>query len=440
MVRRPGRAKLALPGGRVAATFRGMSRITRIWKRSLRPVLVSAVRGRLGLGGPTPRVCTTAADLATTAEADGQAGCRLVPLGASPRTILPPHGVSGDLAASERVREILDNDIARAAYERLRSGTVTQPAIARFVAVLPGGSVTHDAGIVISAGAAAAVEDVSGFGFGSDSPTNPLRLPHLPQPRRVAGTVAVVTTGSHHNYYHWLTEALPRLELYAASGLSIDRYYAPVRFAFQRDSLALLGVAADRILRARRNAHVAADRLVASRVHDGLSHAKIDALQRRLTAAVGDGPTTAPRIFVRRLGHGARRIVNEAAVLAALGPLGFVPCRPERLPFADQIRLFAQAECVVGPHGAGLTNLLFCRSGTKVVEIGTPYRIWPCFREIAHHRELDYHLHLATPARVRHFDRQTGVGDSDLLVDPRGLAAAVAGLLAEAAPRRARAA
>jgi len=414
-----------------------MSRITRIWKRRLRPVFVSVVRGRPGCGVPTPRTAAVAADLAG---GDGPPGCRIIALGSSPRTTLPPHDVSGDLAASDRVRALIDNDIARAAYDRLRAGTVTQPSSDRFVAVLPAASVTHDAGIVISAGGAEAVEDVSGFGFGGDTPTNPLRLPSLPRPCRVPGTVAVLTTGSHHNYYHWLTEALPRFELYATAGLEIDRYYAPRRHRFQRDALALLGVAADRVVPAERNAHVAADRIVASRVHDGLSHGKVDALHRRLTAAVGFAPTTAPRIFIRRLGHGARRIANEAAVLRALGPLGFVPCRPETLPLAAQIRLFAQAECVVGPHGAGLTNLLFCRAGTKVVEIGTPYRIWPCFREIAHHRGLDYHLHLATPVRVRHFDPRSAVGDSDLQVDPRGLVAAVAEFLAEAAPRRSRAA
>jgi capsular polysaccharide biosynthesis protein len=36
---------------------------------------------------------------------------------------------------------------------------------------------------------------------------------------------------------------------------------------------------------------------------------------------------------------------------------------------ADQISLFADAEVIVGPTGAGLTNAVFAAPGSKVVEI-----------------------------------------------------------------------
>jgi len=85
------------------------------------------------------------------------------------------------------------------------------------------------------------------------------------------------------------------------------------------------------------------------------------------------------------------------------------------------VALFQRAECVIGPHGAGLTNLVFCRPGVQVIEVGTPYRPWACFYEIAHLRKLAYHLHMARPVNVRHFDPRTATGDSDLWVDPAEL-------------------
>jgi hypothetical protein len=123
------------------------------------------------------------------------------------------------------------------------------------------------------------------------------------------------------------------------------------------------------------------------------------------------------------------RLVETLAALRALVFPQLCPAAHTGASLAEQVAVFHRAECVVGPHGAGLTNLLFCRSGTQVIELGTPYRPWACFYEIAHHRGLDYHLHMASPWHVRHFDPQTGIGDSDLRVDPDGLRNVIESLL-----------
>ncbi len=399
-----------------------MSKITGVWKRGLRPLLLTAVRQRFGFGVPTPRAATTMAALATAGR------CESVRLDDLPRQLLPAHDVTGDLLAVAQVRAQIDNPVTRAQYDRLLRGTVIQPAGQSFVAAMTDGRVTHDAGIVM-AGGDAVLEEVSGLGFASDNPTNPLHMSHLPRPRQTPHTVAVLTTGPNHNYYHWLLEAIPRLDLYERSGVAIDCYYAPIHSRFQRETLALLGIPREQIVQATRHTHLAPARLVVSSFHGSLSRVKTDFLFRRLTAHVGPWAGPAPRIFISRGSRGARSIVNEREVLRVLRPLGFERLRLEGMPLAKQIAVFSRAECVVGPHGAGLTNLTFCRPGTKVVEIGTPYRPWACFYEIAHHRRLDYRLHMASPTRVRHFNPQTAVGDSDLRVDPAGLRDVVESLL-----------
>ena len=34
----------------------------------------------------------------------------------------------------------------------------------------------------------------------------------------------------------------------------------------------------------------------------------------------------------------------------------------------EQVNLFNNADCIAGLHGAGFANIIFCRSGTKVIE------------------------------------------------------------------------
>jgi capsular polysaccharide biosynthesis protein len=60
---------------------------------------------------------------------------------------------------------------------------------------------------------------------------------------------------------------------------------------------------------------------------------------------------------------------NRPALIAALAKLGVVAVQPETLSFDDQARLLAGADLVVSEFGAVMTNVAFCRPGTRVVEI-----------------------------------------------------------------------
>lgn len=75
-----------------------------------------------------------------------------------------------------------------------------------------------------------------------------------------------------------------------------------------------------------------------------------------------------PLYLLRRRG-GIRRVVNEQAVVAALGPRGFVAFDPGAHAIEAQIRAFRDTSLVVAPHGAALANIVYCPPGTPVVEI-----------------------------------------------------------------------
>jgi len=81
----------------------------------------------------------------------------------------------------------------------------------------------------------------------------------------------------------------------------------------------------------------------------------------------GDGR----RIYVSRLGFAAstRRMLNEAALEAALIAKGFDIVRPQDMSARDQITAFAGARMVVGPSGSGMFNCVFCEPGTVMIDI-----------------------------------------------------------------------
>jgi hypothetical protein len=410
-----------------------MSRITKIWKRHLGPKWFDLWFQYRGIPVPQGSLTTqTYAGFGQDVFTDeASADCRLHPRHPRSELTFPRRPVFGDLvSAREVVQRIVDPEQRAVHLQRIEGNY--SAAIDEFIAEIRFGRITHDSGVVLTADGCY-LADISGLDRSMPDPTNPLLRKFLPPPRTVSGCVAAVTCRANYNYYHWIMEALPRLLAYRQLGVAIDWYYAPQKHRFQRDSLAMLGVPPERTLNARARTHIRADNLLVSSPRWWhvwpATREKTDFLHSAFTANLPSQSARPLRIYVSRRRRGKRIVVNETEVLRELSRLGFRRYDLETMTVAEQVALFHQAECVVGPHGAGLVNLVFSRPGTKVIEIGTPYRPHPCFHEISYHRELDYQLYLARPVDVSEFSPENGLGDSNLSVPAKQFANHVAAFL-----------
>jgi hypothetical protein len=75
------------------------------------------------------------------------------------------------------------------------------------------------------------------------------------------------------------------------------------------------------------------------------------------------------RLYLSRRGQSRRTMSNEAQIEALVSSRGFSVIDPAQYSYQQQIAMFQQASTIVSPHGAGLTNLLFCRAGVTVIEL-----------------------------------------------------------------------
>ena len=98
-----------------------------------------------------------------------------------------------------------------------------------------------------------------------------------------------------------------------------------------------------------------------------------------------------PLIYVSRADTKKRPVVNERETEASLAGMGFRIVVPGTLPLSEQITIFRAARLVVGPHGAGLTNIAFCQRPTRVLELASTNYPNPCFARIAQTRGLEYY-------------------------------------------------
>lgn len=219
------------------------------------------------------------------------------------------------------------------------------------------------------------------------------------------------------NYSHWLSAHLPKLVMLRDQGLldSGDLVLPSVRPQVVDDSLRHIGVDPAACHQLARGQVLAADNLVVvacDRFHPALMAAARAAFTPELAPATG-------RILISRKAAKGRKLIGEAALAPVLAEHGFTPVVMEELDFAGQVALMAGASAVLAPHGAGLTNMLFCKPGTPILEIADPGYPNPNFYAMSAALGLPYGLIAAN-----------GVGNGhplhrDLALDPASLAAAL---------------
>lgn len=213
--------------------------------------------------------------------------------------------------------------------------------------------------------------------------------------RRLMGAWISLLAGGEGNYFHSLLLGLARISavpenyLAAAAGILVPRGAAR-----QREVLALMD-----LLPSLQIVEVApAETLLVETLILPLSvcgectfHPCVSEFFGTISTSVPAPQNSLPRrLYIDRRGSRLRRLVNEDALCEALARLGFVAVRPELLSVVDQVRLFRAADMIVAPHGAALTNLGFCRPGTRVIEVlMDAYCNW-CFRNLAGLAGLQY--------------------------------------------------
>ena len=281
-------------------------------------------------------------------------------------------------------------EVDLAAYAK-RTGAAYLPGSAAGlgVAVLPRGRVLFDYGVV-STPERRLVADVSPQ-MGLPPPAHDaLAVPRLPPMTRFQGRLAVLSSTAHQRYYHWMFDVLPRLELLRQTDLGIDAYLINTELGYQQDAVRHLAITP--AISPSSQTHIEADELVVPTLTGDIGYPTRDACDflRR-----GFLPATLPelqrrRLYISRRDARMRRVENEAEVIAALQPLGFETVELEGMAVMDQVMLFAAAEMIVGPHGAGFVNTVFSPSGSGILEFWDDDDFSDSYELLARLRDMHY--------------------------------------------------
>ena len=266
-----------------------------------------------------------------------------------------------------------------------------------FCTVIPRGRVWGKTGTVITPDDQL-LGDVSRESADPAKPHAALLRIRLGPVRKLNGRVAVLSTVWSNVYFHWMFDVLPRIGLLRSAGLldSVDAFIVPpFTLPFQKDALNCLGLETDRLIVAEDQwrFHVSADELVVPSLPSALDTPRRWSCNF-LRESLGSNdlpPRSRRRLYVSRAKAAGRKIINDEEVFEMLACLNFERVELEGLTIAAQASLFAGAEIVVSPHGAGLTNLVFCEAKTVVVDMFSPHYVNPCYWVVAEALGLKYY-------------------------------------------------
>jgi hypothetical protein len=201
------------------------------------------------------------------------------------------------------------------------------------------------------------------------------------------------------NYYHWLVESLLALDVMRPFLPGGTKLLLPPAISARAPEGGGLDHAAMLGLLGFDDMEMSAPEGAVCRLEDAiwlegfavnsLPGKALRAFRDRISARLGEGRRPHRRIYVQRRGS-LRDIVNGDEVEAFAVMQGFSLVRLEHMSVAAQISLFQEAEFVMGTHGAGFSNLLFCAAGTRVIEFSPDVEFRPFYWLIGEKLGLHY--------------------------------------------------
>ena len=202
--------------------------------------------------------------------------------------------------------------------------------------------------------------------------------------KEVNGSLLSLLTGGagNNNYWHWMYDSISRIGILEKNMKLNDFNFFLVpdkKYKFQRETLKLLGIE-KKSLSSKKFKHIFANSVVATNhpwQFSKSAHKDIENVPGWITRWLRNKflkfkskKKFYKKIYIDRSDSifDNIRIVNEDKIKKILRKKKFKILKLTNYSFTQQIGIFNSAKIIVGNHGAGFTNLIFCKKNTKVIE------------------------------------------------------------------------
>ncbi len=202
--------------------------------------------------------------------------------------------------------------------------------------------------------------------------------------KKINGSLLSLLTGGagNNNYWHWMFDSIARIGI-LEKNLKLSNFnfflVPDKKYKFQIETLKLLGIE-KKSISSKKFKHIFASNVVATNhpwQFSKSAHKDIGNIPKWITLWLRNKflkfkskKKFFKKIYIDRSDSVIknRRITNEDKIKNMLIKKNFKILKLTNFSFVEQIGIFNSAEIIIGNHGAGFTNLIFCKQNTKVIE------------------------------------------------------------------------
>jgi capsular polysaccharide biosynthesis protein len=210
-----------------------------------------------------------------------------------------------------------------------------------------------------------------------------------------------------HNYFHWMTEVLPAiLAMRERKSVPVLLNSNSIKQKHIVNSLELFQIPFVIHDIYNKTGRISKLHMVKVPVVAEYNEQVMFKLQHYFYEKLGIGSQSHPgkKIYISREKANRRKVSNENELISMLVNKGFEVVYLEEYSLAEQVILLSEAETVVGIHGAGLTNIMFMKPTTTVIELKAKDNDYWCFFSLARLFNLKYKYLLCDTDGTSHRD------------------------------------
>lgn len=219
--------------------------------------------------------------------------------------------------------------------------------------------------------------------------------------KNIEKAIFIVTPEASKNFYHWYLDLVPRLVMCKMLIEDFSSRHIIVHTKlkkYETEFYEYLGIDPEKIICLNNNSVLPVSDLIVPKYtfdYDAIFYNDDDNLTKwksnifnfvkdnifKIDAAVENKTL----VYLQRGQNNrfGRNLIGEDKIIPLLKEIGFQIYNPVNYSIKEQAEIMANAKCVVSIHGAAMSNIVYCKEHTLIVELKSPFNLPNCFSNIS---------------------------------------------------------